>query len=188
MADISWQGKQTLKSYSYNCGYCGKSLASEKGYEGSNSRGERAYIYICHNCNKPTLIDCEKIQTPAPLHGNNVENISDEGVRVLYEESRKSIGNGSYTASVLCCRKILMAIAVSKGAKTGESFKSYVQFICDNNYVPPDAKEWVDKIREKGNEANHEIAIMSEKDAKEIIDFVEMILKLVYEFPARSRK
>jgi hypothetical protein len=52
-------------------------------------------------------------------------------------------------------------------------------------YVPPDGKGWVDHIRKKGNEATHEIALMTAADAEELISFVEMLLKFVYEFPAR---
>jgi hypothetical protein len=43
----------------------------------------------------------------------------------------------------------------------------------------------VDYIRTKGNEANHEITIMSDEDAKDLITFSEMLLKFVYEFPAK---
>jgi len=58
-------------------------------------------------------------------------------------------------------------------------------YLADNNYVPPDGKGWVDHIRKKGNEANHEIVIMSKEEAFELLSFVEMLLKIVYEFPAR---
>lgn len=81
-----------------------------------------------------------------------------------------------------------MHIAVSKGAKAGESFVSYVQYLADHNYVPPDAKDWVDHIRQKGNEANHEIAVMSRADAEELLSFIEMLLKVIYEFPAAVRQ
>jgi hypothetical protein len=79
-----------------------------------------------------------------------------------------------------------MHIAVSKGAKEGESSVAYAQYLADNNYVPPDAKEWVDHIRKKGNEANHEIALMSKADAEELLSFIEMLLKVNLRVP-RSR-
>ncbi len=44
---------------------------------------------------------------------------------------------------------------------------------------------WVDHIRERGNEANHEITIMSADDAQSLIQFTEMLLKLVFEFPKK---
>ena len=77
-----------------------------------------------------------------------------------------------------------MNIAVSKGADEGKTFIEYVEYLAENNYIPPDAKYWVDYIREKGNEATHEIAIMGRKDAEDLIKFMEMLLKIIYEFPA----
>ncbi len=35
----------------------------------------------------------------------------------------------------------------------------------------------------KGNEATHEITLMEEKDATELLTFTEMLLKIIYEFP-----
>jgi len=66
----------------------------------------------------------------------------------------------AFTATVLCCRKLLMHIGVEKGAEKGKNFIEYVEFLSSKNYIPPDGKEWVDHIRKKGNEANHEIVIM----------------------------
>jgi hypothetical protein len=93
----------------------------------------------------------------------------------------------SFTSAVLTCRKLLMHIAVEKGAPIGKSFLDYVEYLADKHYVPPDGMGWVDQIRKKGNEANHEIKIMSRDDAEELIEFSEMLLKIVYEFPAKVR-
>ena len=93
----------------------------------------------------------------------------------------------SFTAAVLTCRKLLMHLAVEKGAPTGKSFLEYVEYLSQMGYVPPDGKSWVDHIRRKGNEANHEIKIMSSDDAKDLIEFSEMLLKFVYEFPAKVK-
>jgi hypothetical protein len=78
-----------------------------------------------------------------------------------------------------------MHIAVEKGASTGKSFLEYVEFLAQQNYVPPNGKGWVDYIRKKGNEANHEIKVMSSEDAADLITFLEMLLKFIYEFPAK---
>jgi hypothetical protein len=128
-----------------------------------------------------------RVMRGGPLFGNRVEDIPQQ-VRDLYDEARRTTATGSYTAAVLCCRKLLMHIAVSKGAQPGDTFISYVEYLADHNYVPPDAKGWVDHIRRKGNEANHEIAIMGKDDAVDLIRFSEMLLKLVYEFPASIQK
>jgi len=78
-----------------------------------------------------------------------------------------------------------MHIAIKQGAKEGETFIRYVEYLAQAGYVPPNGKPWVDHIRKKGNEANHEIILMSEADAQELISFLEMLLKFIYEFPAR---
>jgi len=46
----------------------------------------------------------------------------------------------AYTASVLCCRKLLMNLAVSKGAKEGENFFKYVDYLATKGYIPPNGK------------------------------------------------
>jgi hypothetical protein len=76
-----------------------------------------------------------------------------------------------------------MHIAVDRGADEGKSFFHYVEFLADNNYVPPNGKHWVDHIRLRGNEANHEIVLKNSGEAKELISFLEMLLKFIYEFP-----
>ncbi len=105
-------------------------------------------------------------------------------IKNLYDEARQCIAANAFTASILSCRKILMHVAVSKGAKENLNFIEYVDYLAKNNYLAQGGKDWVDLIRQKGNEANHEIKIMSENDAKDLIKFTEMLLKIIYEFPA----
>lgn len=76
-----------------------------------------------------------------------------------------------------------MNIGVEEGAAEGKSFIHYIDFLADKGYIPPNGRSWVDHIRRKGNEATHEIALMSKDDADELVTFTEMLLKFVYEFP-----
>ena len=103
----------------------------------------------------------------------------------LYKEARNCISVSAFTASVLATRKFLMNIAVTHGAPAKASFQTYVNYLATSGYVPPNAKGRVDHIRDKGNEATHEIPPASEVDAKDLLTFMEMILKLVFEFPNR---
>jgi hypothetical protein len=79
---------------------------------------------------------------------------------------------------------MLMNIAVQQGAKEGKRFVEYVNYLSDSGYIPPNGKQWVDHIRTKGNEATHEIALMSAQDARELLVFTEMLLRFIYEFPS----
>lgn len=183
-----WNDTATVQEQSYRCGFCGDSVGPNRGYRTNDGM---EYIFICPNCNSPTYFDhtqYKRIQTPAPLIGNEVLNISDEDIDSLYTEARACTGSNAFTAAVLACRKILMHIAVDKGAPKNKTFIEYVQYLSEQNYVPPDAKGWIDHIRTKGNEANHEIVLMEKEDALDLISFIEMLLKIIYEFPSRLPK
>lgn len=182
---VTWRNIMTLESKSYKCGYCGNPLSSEKGWIADCPGREKYYfIYVCHHCSKPTFFEINGSQTPGFSFGDKVEYITDTLVEELYNEARRCMKENAYTAAVLCCRKLLMHIAVSKGAEENKNFTEYVEYLSKENYIPPGSKDWVDHIRTKGNEANHDIVIMSEEDAKKLISFSGMLLKIIYEFPA----
>lgn len=119
---LSWQNVNDLPSRSFKCGHCGNALASEKGwYAYGPDGGRHGYVYLCHYCTKPTFFDSDGTQWPGVAFGSSVKDIPDRSVVELYEEARRATSAGSYTAAVLCCRKLLMHIAVSKGAPVGKS-------------------------------------------------------------------
>jgi hypothetical protein len=145
---------------------------------------QREFIYICP-CGGPTLFDkLSDLQIPSPAFGDTVADVPEE-IGKLYEEARRCTSAYAYTSAVLACRKLLMHIAVQKGAPEGKRFVEYVEYLSTKGYVPPDGKGWVDHIRTKGNEATHEIVLMGNEDAQDLINFTEMLLKFIYEFPAR---
>ena len=79
-----------------------------------------------------------------------------------------------------------MHIAAERGAGEGKNFKQYVDWLVSNHYVPPGGEGWADHIREKGNEANHEIELIDQHAAEQVLSFTEFLLKFVYELPARA--
>lgn len=176
-----WLQSQNIEAKSYLCGFCGNTVASNLGWSANNQPQQR--LYICTLCNQPTFFYYDD-QIPGIMFGSEVTHLPND-IAALYEEARNCIANDAATASVLICRKLLMNIAVSQGAKAGESFQKYVDYLADKGYVPPNGKAWVDHIRKKGNEANHEIVLMGKPDAEELVVFIEMLLKFIYEFPNR---
>lgn len=178
---------QTITNKNFRCGYCGENVASDRGYKiGQHGDGSGAQLggsYICPNCKGLNFISPQGEWFPGQVFGRGVKNVPDE-LDKLYEEARKCVKEKCYTGSVLLCRKMLMNIAVAQGAKEGLRFIEYVNYLAENGFVPPNGKKWVDHIRKKGNEATHEIALMEENDAKDLIVFTEMLLMFIYEFPA----
>jgi len=181
-----WAGKQSLPSLEYNCGFCGNKVSSVLGYKvgasGDGGGKQVAAIYICPHCGGPTFINMQGNHLPDVAFGSTVGHVPDN-LNAIYNEARKCTSSSAYTAAILLCRKILMHIGVQQGAKEGESFLFYVSYLSDKGYVPPNGKHWVDHIRKKGNEANHEIVLMERDDARDLLLFIEMLLKFIYEFP-----
>jgi len=165
----------------YICGFCNTEVTSKTGYT------EHYYehqLVICP-CGKPTYFDygIQVTQTPAPLLGNDVHNLPQD-INNLYYEIRKCTTINAYTGTVLLCRKLLMNIAVKEGAPTGKKFVYYTEYL-SNNFVTKHNKPWVNYIREKGNEAAHEIPSVNKETALKLITFSEMVLKIIYDFPTR---
>lgn len=177
---MAWHNLMTIQPRKFTCGFCGNIVASVQGWHTTENQ---SFVYVCPNCGNPTLFSARG-QVPGVAPGNDVTHLPKD-VEALYREARLCVSVGSSTAAVLACRKLLMNIAVAQGAKEGEPFISYVDYLAKAGFVPPNGRGWVDHIRSKGNEANHEIKLMSQKDAEELISFVEMLLKFIYEFPSK---
>ena len=177
----AWKNIGSPGPHKYRCGYCGLNVASDKGF--SHQKGDWR-IYACPNCDRPSYFRIPDVQVPGVVPGNDVAHLPAE-LESLSREARNCCGVGAFTASVLSSRKMLMNIAVSQGAAEGLKFIEYVDHLANNGYIPPNGRGWVDHIRRKGNEATHEIALMGKADAEELIAFSEMLLKFIYEFPAR---
>lgn len=182
-----WHEMKFLESKSFVCGFCVDRVSSVRGFRlGSNADGSGSQvggIYICTNCRGPNFFAPNGVRYPAPAFGTPVESVPAE-LAALFEEARRCTSTNAFTAAVLICRKMLINIAVAEGAKTGLKFIEYVNFLAEKGYVPPNGKGWVDHIRKRGNEATHEIALMGETDARELVVFTEMLLKFIYEFPS----
>ena len=176
-----WEHYSDIGPKSYICGYCGQITGVSYGYF-TDQRSH--FIYFCGGCKRPSFFEYGELQTPGFIPGNEVSHLPKE-IESLYNEARYCIQVNSYTACVLICRKILMHISVEKGAEPNQSFISYVEYLAGKGFVTPDSKAWVDYIRTKSNEANHEIVLMTSDDALQLLSFVEMLLKLIFEFPAR---
>ena len=186
---VRWANITPMVSQAYVCGYCGNRVATEQGWFAVSTFTQQVawFIAVCHQCMRPTFIDDDGRQFPGTAFGQEVGDLPD-GLKELYTEARTATGANCYTAAVLCCRKILMHVAVQKGANPGEKFIKYVEYLSEKNFIPPDSREWVDHIRKKSNEANHEISLMSRADAEELLIFTEMLLKVIFEFPASIRR
>lgn len=187
---LGWLSTHENASRGWTCGYCGKEVGGNVGYcrDGHSDK----IIYICPHCQNPTAFIASDAgsgveQIPGPVCGHEVGGLP-ASVAALYGEVRRCVQYNAMTSAVLSMRKLLVHVAVEQGAEPNKSFVSYVDYLADNGWIPPNGREWVDAIRKDGNEATHEIALADADEAAQLLDFTEMLLKFVYEFPARMRK
>jgi len=175
-----WAGTQKIHSKSLVCWNCGEDIASEIGYYSQGSIKQS--IYICHKCNAPNLFDATYGENAiSAIPGKKIKRLPPE-IEKVYTEARCCISVGAYTGAVMLFRKILMNLAVAEGAETGQSFLSYVNFLCENGSVHKKQTKQADNVRKMGNEANHEIENRTKEEANEILKFVEFLLLNNYEF------
>jgi hypothetical protein len=176
-----WLNSGGLPPRRWTCGHCGRATGNDKGY---NTQDQRWQIYLCPACGRPTFFQGDR-QVPGAAFGNSVDHLPGD-LGPLYQEARNCMVVSAYTAAVLTCRKMLMHIAVEKGAPPDKTFQFYVGYLVDGKILPTSFQTWVDAIRQRGNEANHEITVMGQKDANDILSFTEMLLKVLYEYPYRA--
>jgi hypothetical protein len=86
------------------------------------------------------------------------------------------------------CRKILMHVAVEKGAVAGDSFLNYITHLEKEGFVTPPMSKWVELIRKHGNKANHELSTPDKKQTESTLMFTAELLRLTYEMESISKR
>ena len=178
-----WPSATDIRALQYTCGYCGREVASTRGWH--TAGGADMAAYICPNCLRVSFFQDGYI-TPSALFGRPIGHLPSD-VETVYNEARRSVQAQAYTGAALLCRKMLMHVAVEKGAAAGKPFAFYIDHLDAKGYVPPDGKGWVDHIRQMGNRGTHEISFFTREEAEELLTFTAMLLTLVYEFPGKLK-
>ena len=170
-----------LPSKTIQCGYCGRMIAPDSGYK--IDAYNTTYIYKCPCCDNPIIYNSSNQETiPGAMYGRDIKSLP-ENIQILYDECRTNYSNKCYTSSQMIARTLLMHIAVEQGAKDGETFAKYIDYLDSNGFIPPNGKQWVDFIRKSGNVANHEIVIKEKEETEKVITFLSSLLLFIYELP-----
>lgn len=171
-----------LPSHSIECAYCGNTIAPNTGFY-IKSQYEDIFVYKCPLCTNPIIYNSHTDESfPGPMYGRDVKGLP-ENIQTLYDECRTNYSNKCYTSSQMIARTLLMHIAVEQGAKEGETFAKYIDYLENNGFIPPNGKKWVDFIRKSGNVANHQIVIKEKEETEKVITFLSSLLLFIYELP-----
>lgn len=160
----------------YKCAHCSREVTGMVV-----ARNIETYVtwIVCPSCSRGSVLNGTML-SPSPLLGADVQGLPEE-VGKAYLEARKSFSSASFTACELVCRKILMNVAVDKGAPTNRQFKEYVDYMNNSGYIPVTMKPAVERIKDNGNEATHEIRQPDQQRANATLQFTTLLLKNVYE-------
>lgn len=74
-----------------------------------------------------------------------------------------------------------MHVAVDKGAKAGETFAFYIDYLEKQGYVTPPMRGWVKLIKDHGNDSTHKLPKPERKRAEGTLIFTAQLLRTVYE-------
>lgn len=178
----------------YKCPYCGKEVAGKKHHIIQSefyfpnvgiSNTDIYYVLECPNCHRPTIYDVSDDATfPSGRSLKSVQHIP-ENIEKIYNEVCSCISAKCYTAAVILARTAIMHICVEQNACKNKTFAFYVDYLCDNHYIPQNAKGWVDKIRKMANDSVHNLEFWEKEDAYLIGKFLMYLLIFVYELPSQ---
>jgi DNA-directed RNA polymerase subunit RPC12/RpoP len=177
----------------YVCGICGTKVGGAVVALAGDSGTEPIVRWVrCTSCNRGSVVNVgpatdSVVISPPVRAGASVEGLP-RGVNEAFEEARTTLGVGAYTSCELMCRKILMNVAVDKGASPGGTFAGYLDHLGGQGYVTPPMKSWVDVIRKNGNIATHELPGTDLDRAESTLGLTTQLLRVVYEMEHKAQR
>jgi len=173
-------GHSSSITHALHCGHCSRDVSAWEIGHYSDTRGIKTFWVICPICSHGSVIDRNGKVYPSSKFGDELIGLPKD-VHDGYEEARNCMSVNAYSACTLLCRKILMHVAVDKGDTEGKKFVEYIDYLKKEGYITKVMDDWVNKIREGGNDSTHKIPPASEKKAKNILLFIIQLLRNVYE-------
>jgi len=143
----------------------------------------------CVKCLKGSVANHGNVSpAPKPLREPLGLPVADQ---TLWEEARVCLAAGANVAAAMVCRKLLLHVAVAHGlpAKNDKgwapNFAQAIAHLEAEGLITRKMRPWVDRIKEVGNDATHEVTAVSAEQALDVATFMEQLLVLAYELDAK---
>ena len=169
---------------SFTCAHCSSKVS---GAVVATADHNRIKWLQCPSCGNGSVHMREGFIYQSAQFGPDVQGLPND-VAEAFGESRRCMSVNAFTAAELLCRKILMHVAVDKGATEGDTFAAYLLFLETHGYVTPPMKEWVNLIRKHGNASTHKLASPDKSRAESTVMFTAELLRLVYEMEFMAKR
>lgn len=176
------------------CPQCGpvSFLVVAASTDGSYSPDGRLEFLRCARCRRGS-VDNRGVISPGASTLAAVDGCPED-VEAAWTEVRSDLSAGAATSAVMMCRKLLFHIAVEQGLPAvdakgkGPSFEACLAQLREKGLLTPPLEPWVQHIKEVGNKANHDLAVISAEDAQRVATFTRQLLVTTYEMPHKMRE
>lgn len=167
-----------MSVFSITCGTCGQGVAAEIVV----NTGSTLFL-LCPACQEGSVRVSTGAIWPPSLVGSSIANLPED-VAQAWREARTTHAVAAYTSSEIMCRKILMHLAVSVAqSKEGDTFKAYIEQLDKAGYISAGLRPSVEKIKNRGNGANHALPASTEAESVVTLKITEHLLRGIYEIP-----
>lgn len=174
--------------FTFVCGHCETTVSGIVSASYTQDDKVRVKWLLCPHCGSGSVTNNPFDQIwPGTPFGPVIKGLPKD-VQAAYDEACNCMAVNAFTSCELICRKILMHVAVDKGALEGDTFVNYINSIEALGYITPPMKGWVDIIRKNGNDSTHRLNSPDKEHAEGTIMFTAELLRLVYEMEAMSKK
>ncbi|WP_298746916.1 DUF4145 domain-containing protein [uncultured Serinicoccus sp.] len=109
-----------------------------------------------------------------------------DDVHQVWQQARASLAIGAYTGAVMLCRKILFHVAVDEGLPAKKDngrapgFAECVEHLQKQGVITARMRDWVDLVKDVGNQANHELTPTSAEESTRLATFTLQLLDMHY--------
>jgi hypothetical protein len=195
-----YHGKQ-LALFRIVCGFCNEEGNFELVHhldKKNKATGKTLNYDIlqCGNCGNLTMV----FWSPSSSHSHAHHNFSTlpfprqttrfpehwpDDVGRFWLQARRSLEGKNWDAASLMARSAIQLVLRYQKAK-GANLKQEIDDLAGKGILPPIMKEWSHEVRELGNENAHPKPGdkgPNQKDAADVVDFLNMLLTLTYNLP-----
>ena len=167
----------------YACGHCGTDVG---GIAVCYQVFPLAIWLRCPNCSNGSVWSGEGLYPPS-LSSSRAYTVDVDGlpdnIAQAYHEARKAISVQMYTSCEMMYRKILVNVAVDKGAKKKHTWnhRKCIRYLVKKGYVAGLGTRMASFVRLAGDQSTHEIEPPSRYMAEQTLKFTAMVLEEVYD-------
>ncbi len=151
---------------------------------------KRYSISECNSCSQHFLVirdDGKIIKIYPDRLPKTVNELIPQDIKTDFEEALLCYSVGAYRGAAALARRTVQLICLDKGASKNKNLHQQIDELFSSGVITKDIKEWAHEVRFLGNDAAHPNKnIVSQDDAKDILDLLESLCDVLYVAPAKA--